>query len=68
MAEESAVQLVDTATGSDLSVEALTAVGDAMSQALLFALGRNYLDGPIFQAGYVRLQDTDLPQQPDVSK
>ena len=65
MTEESAVQLADT--GTDLSVEALTAAGDALSQALLFALGRNYLDGPIFQAGYVRLQDTDLPQQPDVA-
>jgi hypothetical protein len=68
MAEESAIQPVDTAEPFDmLSVETLTAAGDAISKALLFALGRNYLDGPIFKADYVRLQDTDLPQQADVA-
>ena len=38
-----------------------------VSRALLFTLGRNYLDGPIFDADYVRLLASDLPEQPDVA-
>ncbi|MBN1993456.1 MAG: ATP-binding protein [Anaerolineae bacterium] len=45
----------------ELSAEDLMTIGDVMSKSLLFALGRNYLDGPIFNANYVRLVDEDVP-------
>ena len=48
-------------------VETLTMAGDLISQALLFALGRNYLDGPIFEADYVRLIDTPLRPDPEIA-
>jgi len=49
------------------TVETLTAAGELISKALLFSLGRNYLDGPIFQEDYVRLLAGEHPEQPDVA-
>jgi len=48
-------------TAAIMSPEELMQIGDVMSQSLLFAMGRNYLDGPIFQNNYVRLVDSDMP-------
>ena len=56
-----------TGLETNISVEALTAAGDVLSQSLLFSVGRNYLDGPIFAANYVRLVDKDIPQAPDIA-
>ncbi len=50
-----------------ISAETLMLAGDALSKSLLFTLGRDYLDGPVFEKGYVRLLDDDLPQQQDLA-
>jgi hypothetical protein len=41
------------------SAETLMLAGDVLSKALLFALGRNYLDAPVFEKDYVRLVASD---------
>ena len=50
-----------------LPVGALTVAGDVISRALLFALSRSYLDGPIFEANYVRLLEPAVEGPPDVA-
>ncbi|MBN1265841.1 MAG: ATP-binding protein [Anaerolineales bacterium] len=50
-----------------LPVEMLTTTGDLISRAMLFALSRNYLDGPIFDANYVRVLEEAPPPPPDVA-
>ncbi|MBT3389344.1 MAG: ATP-binding protein [Chloroflexi bacterium] len=50
-----------------MSTEMLMTAGDVISRALLFTLSRNYLDGPIFGADYVRLLNIDISEQPDVA-
>jgi len=54
----------------ELTPEMLMEAGDALSKSLLFALGRDYLDGPIFANDYVRMSDDaeeQIPQQPDLA-
>ncbi len=54
----------------ELTPEMLMEAGDALSKSLLFALGRDYLDGPIFSNDYVRMDDDvgeQLSQQPDLA-
>ncbi|MBL7162403.1 MAG: ATP-binding protein [Anaerolineales bacterium] len=54
----------------ELTPEMLMEAGDALSKSLLFALGRDYLDGPIFVNDYVRMADDAvdaIPQQPDLA-
>jgi hypothetical protein len=41
----------------DLTPEAMMEIGDALSQSLQFALGRDYLDGPVLESGAMRLAD-----------
>jgi len=50
-----------------LPVELLTTTGDLISRAMLFTLSRNYLDGPIFDANYVRVLTDQPPPRPDVA-
>ena len=50
-----------------LTPEMLMEAGDALSKSLLFALRREYLDGPIFDNDYVRITDADISQQPDLA-
>jgi hypothetical protein len=47
--------------------EMLMQAGDALSKSLLFALGREYLEGSVFQNGYVRLGATSSPETPDLA-
>ena len=52
----------------ELTPEMLMEAGDALSKSLLFTLGRDYLDGPIFENDYVRMSgDEEIPQQPDLA-
>ena len=54
----------------ELTPEMLMEAGDALSKSLLFTLGRDYLDGPIFANDYVRMADDAadaIPQQPDLA-
>lgn len=52
----------------DLTPEMLMEAGDALSKSLLFTLGRDYLDGPIFENDYVRMSgDEEISQQPDLA-
>lgn len=70
MTDESQIIPTDPANPEDLTPEMLMEAGDALSKSLLFALGRDYLDGPIFTNDYVRLSDEileQIPQQPDIA-
>jgi len=68
MADEIVVISNEKAEAVDLlPTETLMAAGDVISKALLFALSRKYLDGPIFEANYVRIQESEIIQQPDVA-
>ncbi len=49
------------------SAETLIQAGDAISKSLLFALERNYLDGPVFENDYVRLLPESVPGQADLA-
>lgn len=64
---QASLSIPETDTAGIISVEELTAVGDVLSQALLFALGRNYLDGPLFDANYVRMLDVDVSDVVDAA-
>jgi len=65
--EENTIIESQSESNDALTPEMLMEAGDALSKSLLFALGRDYLDGPIFENDYVRLVDADLPQQPDLA-
>jgi hypothetical protein len=45
----------------------LTEAGDAISKALLFALGRDYLNEPVLEKGQMRLEDVQSFDQPDIA-
>jgi hypothetical protein len=45
----------------------LTEAGDALSKALLFALGRDYLNEPVLEKGQMRLEGAQSFDQPDVA-
>jgi hypothetical protein len=47
--------------------EMLMEAGDALSKSLLFALRREYLDGPVFANDYVRMADSQFTPQPDLA-
>ncbi len=64
--EEKTLVEIETITET-LTPEMLMQAGDALSKSLLFALGRNYLDGPIFDGDYVRVVDAELAPQPDLA-
>ncbi|MBN2117114.1 MAG: ATP-binding protein [Anaerolineales bacterium] len=49
------------------SAETLMLAGDALSKSLLFTLGRDYLDGPVFENDSLRLIPFDAPQQQDLA-
>ena len=70
MTDESQIIPVESEPTEELTPEMLMEAGDALSKSLLFALGRDYLDGPIFANDYVRIaEDADeaIPQQPDLA-
>lgn len=69
MPDESALISPDErpSTPEAFTSEVLMQAGEALSKSLLFALGREYLDGPIFENGYVRLDDTGPIEQPDLA-
>ena len=59
MSEETTIQPVSGPLPAPVqkpSAEMLMQAGDALSKSLLFALERDYLDGPVFENNYVRLQ------------
>jgi hypothetical protein len=47
--------------------EMLTQAGDALSKALLFALGRDYLNEPVLEKGQMRLKGAQSFDQPDIA-
>ncbi|MEN8241810.1 MAG: ATP-binding protein [Chloroflexota bacterium] len=47
--------------------EMLTEAGDALSKALLFALGRDYLNEPVLEKGQMRLAGSKTFDQPDIA-
>ena len=49
------------------TAEMLMQAGDALSKSLLFALERDYLDGPVFDNNSVRLLPEDPPRQTDLA-
>ncbi len=49
------------------SAETLMQAGDVLSKSLLFALERDYLDGPVFENNYVRLLPGDATVQADLA-
>jgi hypothetical protein len=49
------------------SAEMLMQAGDALSKSLLFALERDYLDGPVFENNYVRLLPGEQAGQADLA-
>jgi hypothetical protein len=49
------------------SADELMQAGDVISQSLLFALERDYLDGPVFENDYVRLVPEILSSQADIA-
>jgi hypothetical protein len=49
------------------SAETLMQAGDALSKALLFALERDYLDGPVFENNTVRLLEGESFGQADLA-
>lgn len=52
---------------TNLSADQLTAAGDLISKSLIFSLGRNYLDGPIFEEDYLRFIAANLQETPNVA-
>lgn len=67
MAEYSIVEGATPEPLDRVSPELLTRAGDLLSRALLFTLGRDYLDSPALQNDSLRLLDQPTVQQPDVS-
>jgi Cdc6-like AAA superfamily ATPase len=58
MSDESRILRVDSENEMDeenLSAETLIAAGDALSSSLMFALRREYLDGPVLDNNYIQL-------------
>jgi hypothetical protein len=51
----------------ELTPEMLMDAGDALSKSLLFALGRDYLDGSVFASDTIRMTETEIGQQPDLA-
>ena len=49
MAQQSDNSLANISSPQDLTPELLTAAGEMLSRSTLFALRRNYLDGPILE-------------------
>ncbi|MBN1266383.1 MAG: ATP-binding protein [Anaerolineales bacterium] len=51
----------------ELTPELLTAAGEVLSRSTLFALRRNYLDGPILENQIMRVIEGSIPTSPDVA-
>src|SRR5512143_2772143 len=70
MADEKIAPLAPSPNPEPLTTptaETLMEAGDTLSKSLLFALGRDYLDGPMFTQNYLRLVPGELPRQEDVA-
>ncbi|MBU0512271.1 MAG: hypothetical protein KJ638_11310, partial [Chloroflexi bacterium] len=70
MAEETRIILSEDATPvpeANIDAEMLMAAGDALSRSMLFALRRDYLDGPVFEQEFVQLLPEKPPQQQDIA-
>lgn len=70
MTQESIIVPVEEANENQAkapNAEMLMQAGDAISKSLLFALGRNYLDGPVFENDYVRLFPEPISTQADLA-
>lgn len=52
---------------AELTPEMLMEAGDALSRSLLFALRRDYLDGPVVARDVVRMADVEITHQPDLA-
>lgn len=49
----------------ELTPELLTAAGEVLSRSTLFALRRNYLDGPILENQVMRVLEGTISSSPD---
>ncbi len=67
MSEPSAGPLVNLDSARELSPELLAAAGEVLSRSTLFALRRNYLDGPILENQAMRVIEGTISSAPDVA-
>ena len=67
MANQSDSSLVNLSSPEELSPELLAAAGEILSRSTLFALRRNYLDGPILENEVMRVVEGKISSSPDVA-
>ncbi len=67
MSAQSKSPLVNLDSPEELTPELLTAAGEILSRSTLFALRRNYLDGPILENEVMRVIDSKISSSPDVA-
>ena len=67
MAQQSENPLANISSPQELTPELLTAAGEVLSRSTLFALRRNYLDGPILENEVMRVVEGKISSSPDVA-
>ena len=67
MAKQSESPLANLSSPQDLTPELLTAAGEVLSRSTLFALRRNYLDGPILENKVMKVIEGAISASPDVA-
>ncbi len=67
MAQHSESPLANLSSPQDLTPELLTAAGEILSRSTLFALRRNYLDGPILENQVMKIVEGKISSSPDVA-
>ncbi|MCJ7733646.1 MAG: hypothetical protein MUP11_03765, partial [Anaerolineales bacterium] len=67
MAKQSDSPLVNLSSPGELTPELLAAAGEVLSRSTLFALRRNYLDGPILENEVMRVVEGKISSSPDVA-
>lgn len=67
MAQDSDNPLANISSPQEITPELLTAAGEVLSRSTLFALRRNYLDGPILENEVMRVLEGKISASPDVA-
>ncbi|MFV1949248.1 MAG: helicase HerA domain-containing protein, partial [Anaerolineales bacterium] len=67
MSAQAKSPIVNLDSPEELTPELLTAAGEVLSRSTLFALRRNYLDGPILENEVMRVIDSKISSSPDVA-
>ena len=67
MAQQSENPLANISSPQELTPELLTAAGEVLSRSTLFALRRNYLDGPILENQIMKVVEGKISSSPDVA-